>query len=523
MSSYISSFKALLVALATIGLIEGGYVMFAAPSAADRTNYLNWNFDSSEPFHKVVIYEKIINAIRDRPEVIQIGDSSGFHGIIPSIVDQYLGGMRYANVSCCANTGFDGYYTIADYLLRNVPTIKVVVLYFSLNNSPRTLDALNASVVGGEDRLRSAFGPMAAWTSPATLALRHDIVRPVYNLGTTFEQNGLLSFDKLWPAVIQALRASRGWRPEEDVHRLPAQQMQKVYDLCGPSLSRHVDVQDWDFTRDVFGVRRSNTEIELRRLAALTARHGAKLILLTQPYPCHELPGTYLEQLRSAVAAVAADYSNFIAPNPLFESWPPQWFSSGDHLRIGMEDLASRRAGRSIAKALNIAYPEPTTEARGTLRPVVKGFHGWTAKGVAVEFNPDGSSVTVTEAADSGPHELLMDLPWLPAGTYLAAIRFRTSSSRHVFFRYLPLRYPGDGGNFRCSFTAGEVSRTRSVIDSTIEEDPDGSMTCSGKFTVTSTGTELTVGLSPTTATIPYAGDAHSSVELYDFELSTFD
>ena len=48
-------------------------------------------------------------------------------------------------------------------------------------------------------------------------------------------------------------------------------------------------------------------------------------------------------------------------------------------------------------------------------------------------------------------------------------------------------------------------------------------MTCSGKFTLTRPGTELTVGLSPTTAAAPYAGDGHSSVELYDFELSTFD
>jgi len=523
MSSYISSFRALLAAFSIIGLVEGGYATFANPSAADRTNYLNWNFDSSELFHKVVIYEKISNAIRDRPEVIQIGDSSGFHGIVPGIVDQYLAGMRYANLSCCANTGFDGYYTIADFLLRNVPTIKAVVLYLSLNNPPRNLDGLNAGIVGGEDRLRSAFGPMAALTSPAMLALRQDVVRPVYNLGTTFDQTGLLSFDKHWPALIQALRANRGWQPEGDVHRLPPQQMQKVYDLCGPSLIRPIGVQDWDFTRDAFGVRRSNAEIELRRLAALTARHGAKLILLTQPYPCHDLPGSYLEQFRSAVAGVAADYPNFIAPAPLFESWPPQWFSSADHLRTGLEDLASRRAGQFIAKALNITYSEPDTAAPRTVRPVVKGFDAWTARGVAVKANPDGSGVTVTETGDSGPHELQIKLPSLAAGTYLATVRFRTDSSRHVFFRYLPLRYPGDGGNFHCSFTAGEVSRTQSVIDSTIEKDPDGNMTCSGKFMMTRPGIELTVGLSPTMATVPYAGDGHSSVELYGFELSAID
>ena len=71
------------------------------------------------------------------PDVIQIGDSSGFHAIVPRIVDQYLGGLKYENLSCCANTGFDGYYTIAEFMLRNTPSIKAVVLYMSLNNPPR--------------------------------------------------------------------------------------------------------------------------------------------------------------------------------------------------------------------------------------------------------------------------------------------------------------------------------------------------------------------------------------------------
>ena len=41
---------------------------------------------------------------------------SGLHGIIPRIVDQYLGGLRYENLSCCANTGFEGYYAITEFM-----------------------------------------------------------------------------------------------------------------------------------------------------------------------------------------------------------------------------------------------------------------------------------------------------------------------------------------------------------------------------------------------------------------------
>ena len=189
MNSYISSFKAFLAALVIIGLVEAGYSAVDASSPVERSNYLNWNFNSDELFHKALIYEKekLRNALRDHPDVIQIGDSSGFHAIVPRIVDQYLDGLKYENLSCCANTRFDGYYTIADFVLRNTPSIKAVVLYIAWNNTPGDPTTIETAAVGGEDRIRNAFGPLAPFTSPFTLSARLNVVRPVYNLGHTME------------------------------------------------------------------------------------------------------------------------------------------------------------------------------------------------------------------------------------------------------------------------------------------------------------------------------------------------
>ena len=530
MSSYISGFKALFAALAIIGLVEAGYAAVYAPSPVEASSYLNWNFNSVELPHKVLIHEKLANALRDRADVIQIGDSSGHHGIVPAVVDQYLSGLRYANLSCCANTGFDGYASIAEFMLHHVPTIRAVVLYISLNNPPHDPASLSSDVIGGEDRLRSAFGPLAPLTSPGMLSLRHAIVRPLYELDGLFGQSGLMPFGELWPELIQSLRATRGWRPEQDVHRLPAGQLQKFQELCGPDFVRRVDgYRPEDYTRDIFGLRHSYTEIELRRLADVARHHGARLILLLQPYPCRALAGSYVEALRSDIAAVAADYPNLIVPDPaLFEAWPAQWFSSADHLRAGYEDLTSRRAGRLIAKALGIAYveppiPPPRKPSRPVLSTGASGFASWKVEGLTMKVAPEGEGAVLVETADAREHHLGLTLLSPPPGTYVATIRFKTAAPREVFFRFLSLQWPGDSGHFHCSAASGEVSRTMSVLDAAIEALPDGSMKCSGKFKITRAGSLIDVGLSPNLAVAPYQGDGRSSVVLYDFELSAVD
>ena len=529
MSSYTSSFKAILAALAVIAGIEAASAMVFPSTPVERSGYLNWNFNTVETFHKVIISEKLANAVRDQPDVIQIGDSSGFHGIVPRIVDQYLGGLRYENLSCCANTGFDGYHSLIDFMLRHAPSIKAVVLYISLNNTPRDPAGVLSDVVGGEDRLRSSFGPLSTVTMPASLSLRHKILKEVYNLGDTFNQSGLLSFEDLWAELIQSTRATRGWRPEQDVHRVPERQAQKLAELCGPSGVRLVGGhRPEDFMRDILGSRQSYTQIELRRLAALTARRQVKLILIFQPYPCRELQGGLVPSLKAYIEAVQSDYPNLIVPEPaLFEPWPGQWFSSADHLAIGHEDAASRRAGRLIAKALGIQFAEPPPPPSPTPPVPVFGtgtspLSSWKVHGLSL--TSEANATVLVEKAQFGLHLLEHTLPSLPAGTYVASIRFRMKGDRQLMLQFHSVQWPGASGHFYCSASAGEVARTMSVVDSTVERPPGGALSCSGKFRVTRPGATIRMGLSPTPFWLgPYQGDGATSATIYDFELSAVD
>jgi hypothetical protein len=85
--------------------------------------------------------------------------------------------------------------------------------------------------------------------------------------------------------------------------------------LCGPTGERRLEgPRAEDRARNIAGVARSYTEIELRRLAELTARHKAKLIMVFQPYPCAAVGGALLAALKSDIAAVTQDHPNLVVP-----------------------------------------------------------------------------------------------------------------------------------------------------------------------------------------------------------------
>jgi hypothetical protein len=507
---------------------EVGYSAVDNPSAVERSSYLNWNFNELELIHKVLIYEKLRSAVATKPDVIQVGDSSGFHAIVPSIVEQYVPNLRYANLSCCANTGYDGYYTIADFMLRHVPSIKAVVLYVAWNNTIAHPDSLNAAIVGSPDRLRNALGPMAALASPPSLAARADALRPVYSLGGALNPRGSLSFDREWPGMVSSLRAQQGWMIEQDKHRTAGSQDKFLNWLCGPSGIVH-----WGpvgaRVPDILGRPQSYFRVELMRMASLTARHHAKLIVMFQPHPCRMQPGDAFIAARQAdVAAVMAAYSNVMVPAApdLFEHWPGQRFTSADHLRAGNEDAASRRLGRALAKAFGVPLVEPPAPpSPGAPTP------SWSTTDFAappwryddVRLHPtDGGGAVVTETATMGWHRLERVLPDLPAKTYAFSVTFGTTGTRQVDIYMRDLKPPANQAVVHCDAKDGAASANGKTLDWGIEELADQRFRCWGKLKLDNTGAVVGITMSPASGHGgPYRGDGAGSVVLYDVNLSS--
>jgi hypothetical protein len=354
----------------------------------------------------------------------------------------------------------------------------------------------------------------------------------VYTLGHALDQPGLLPFDAIWPDMVQSLRADKGWWAEHDWHQTSAKQDQMLTWLCGPTQVRSFGGDSsLNYTRDIFAVRQSYMQIELRRLAHLTARHHAKLIVLFQPYPCAAAPGEDFIPAREAdIAAVATEYPNVVAPDPvLFEHWPGKWFTGPDHLRTGYEDAASRRVGRTIATALGLPIvepPEPPVPSAAV--PVWSSTDvaapPWRQEGLVLTPHADGSGIVISETTSAGWHRIETNLPDLPAKTYVFSTTFRADGTRQIQLEMRDAQLPGAYGTVRCSAADGDSSRYGAMIDSGIEGLPGNVFRCWGKLTLTKIGAVIAIDLSRSGREAgPYQGDGRSGVVLYNVDISAVD
>ena len=163
-------------------MIEGAIALIVKPDVVERSNYLNWMYGEPDPFHKFLIYSKMREVLSSDADVVQVGDSSGFHGIRPNLVMKEVGDIRYFNLSCCANTGYDGYYDFVKFALDHDPKLRAIVLYVTFNNSPSTgLMAGDAKL--GAAKIHEAYvGPWSIVALPS-IALRSvvtdDLLHPV--------------------------------------------------------------------------------------------------------------------------------------------------------------------------------------------------------------------------------------------------------------------------------------------------------------------------------------------------------
>jgi len=105
MNSFISSFRPLLLAAVTIACIETAIAMTVQPSLVERSNYLNWTFARSEPLHKFVVHQKLNEVLSTKPDVVRVGDSTGFGRRIVRLLLREASGTTYGFSRCHSKAG----------------------------------------------------------------------------------------------------------------------------------------------------------------------------------------------------------------------------------------------------------------------------------------------------------------------------------------------------------------------------------------------------------------------------------
>jgi hypothetical protein len=336
-TSFISSLRAPLLALAAIAAIEGAVVLFGSYDPFDRSNFLQLRFGSTEPLHRLLIYEKLKAYRHSSPDVIQVGDSSGLHALDPRILAEELPGLRAVNLSCCANTGFQGYHDIARYMLDRNSSIKAVVVYISLLGWPR-IGLVQPSAEVQTRMVGRGFTDLESYLNPPSIAYRRAITEQLYSAGGLFPS---LLHTVLYPPWHTEFTRSGGWIPAAEPQMTEAEQRA----FC----KQHFRADEAEYSsRDYLGRRTSYFQLAMGNMHALAQRRGARLVLIADRMPC-DIDPHWLASRRAEVAAFSEHHPDVaIFPAPIYEQAPWREYVKPIHIAPDSHAIATRRVARFL-------------------------------------------------------------------------------------------------------------------------------------------------------------------------------
>jgi len=381
MNSFILHFKSWLLALACIVAIEVSYYAIAQPPRANWNSFLDFQFTQEESFQRLVAHHKIIAAENADPDIIQVGDSSGLHGVQPPVVMATIPGFNYLNLSVATNLGYNGYYNIAKLQLQRSPNARYLVLYTSpIGGVPRKIlwdedQKLMAPLIHNE-----FLSPLHRLFQLPTLAARRDVIDYVYYMGYRFKQrNAPLAINRGYLAFDAVFRESNGWTRETDVEGdvptniykaiLPGIDLNQPVDanIVRYALSKLPKVTDERFFSWRTFSQTSYFDHVYDAFADLAKAHGVKLILIFNPLPQSVKRPEFNDFMDWA--AIEAGLNRFRQRHPEvvvtdFEFWPDAKFSVFSHVSTLASNESSQRVGLILKSILGSPKPDSRPQTK---------------------------------------------------------------------------------------------------------------------------------------------------------------
>jgi hypothetical protein len=356
------------IALALILSVESIVYAIWRPNEVDRNDFLIYPIQrgASLDVSRWIIWEKMRHLLPTDAVAVQVGDSSGFFGIMPEVVSRYLDGPLL-NLSCCGNTGFDGYLAMLEAALRRAPRAQIAIVYIAAHALPnstlwrdRTSDQL--PIGGGHSlpvlgqAIEANFTSPLRWVYPPSNFLRPWISQYVLRQGTPLPDSQASQGrwgNPVWDDIFlhaNTLVSRAGYMVE--------------YDMQTPETGRCRG----------YAVERSPTtgatylEMFAREFVGLAERYHVTPVLAFQPSAhvhCDEN-----EELRTAVEDLRRALPVLRVPFGPMETWPDNIFSTTPHVQRGFAVETSRRLGRALYEIVHgRPYPlDPPASEPATLR-----------------------------------------------------------------------------------------------------------------------------------------------------------
>ena len=115
--------------VAAVVAIELGVHLVFQPSFWQKTTWLMhdpYRFQG-EVADRDFTFQKLRWIEDSDPEIISVGDSSGFFSLQSKIINRYISGHKYLSLNTGANDAYAGYKGIAEYMLRRSPHLRYML------------------------------------------------------------------------------------------------------------------------------------------------------------------------------------------------------------------------------------------------------------------------------------------------------------------------------------------------------------------------------------------------------------
>jgi hypothetical protein len=328
-----------LFALGLAGVIETAIEVVFRPGFWQRTTWLMHDPYKGEPFDRIVLYEKLSHFENSDPEIISVGDSSGFFGLQSRIVNRYLDGHRYLSLNTGANQAYAGYQGIAEYMLQRSPHLRYVVIYAYPQLQPAQglfKDAdlapiLHDDLVG----MKAALTPPSAAFSPYAKFKIFDNIRFDPDAPMANHVPGLL----LRSTIDEAL----GWLPEFDVRFDRIDGRGTFFPDRRPEWYQRLGLSD-----------PSTINATLDGFARMVRSYGAQLVMAYAPAGARavEIGDPNVVADEQALARFQRENPDVKFLFPLITRWGTEKIGTLNHVSREYTFLSSARMGRALARLI---------------------------------------------------------------------------------------------------------------------------------------------------------------------------
>lgn len=284
-----------------------------------------------------------------KTDFLQIGDSSGFFGVQPKIIEAYFDNKKYLNLSCCADAGWLGYAFYLNYLLKNIQT-EYVIFYFTPYSLP------NQYKEGFSSNIKEYYGEHKIYDLNVinylrSLYYRNDILDFVYKKKTN---NSITDPDKFLNSInvknferdtkknsyqyLDYLKDSKGWLP---------------YRFKDGKKGEVIKVGECDLLYHFYNEKKIPLLNEnLQKISDITKKFNKKLIVIFNPVACSK-SSNMNKPILTDLKKFKKNNSDVIIPFEFITTYQVDDFEDNQHLNPEGSLRNSHRIGSTLSNIIN--------------------------------------------------------------------------------------------------------------------------------------------------------------------------